>query len=289
MRSFIPVLALSGLLAADAGYEAGIAQWRAAREAELKAGDGWLTVTGLFWLQEGGNPFGSAGSNRIVLPAHSAPARAGVFHLSGGKVRVRLERGVSATVGGRQVGEAELRSDAAGKPDHLVLGDLTLFVIERGGRYAIRLRDRRSALRRDFRGLEWYPVQPAYRVEARFHPHAAPKPVQVATAVGGVERYLSPGYASFTLHGRELRLDPVLESPGSRELFFIFRDRTAGKGTYPAGRFLYTPLPANGRVVLDFNKAESPPCAYTPYATCPLPPRENRLPVAIEAGEKYRH
>jgi uncharacterized protein len=289
MRFLTSFTVIFGLLAADAGHETRIAQWRAAQESKLKADDGWLTVTGLFWLKEGANTFGSASSNRIVLPAHSAAPRAGVFELRGGKVRVQLESQVAATVGGEVVREAYLRSDAAGQPDRLLLGDLTLFVIERGGRYAIRLKDKRSALRRDFRGLDWFPVRSTYHVEARFHPYGTPRPVRVATATGGTEQYVSPGYVSFALEGRQLRLDPVLESPASQELFFIFRDRTAGQGTYPAGRFLYTPLPQNGRVVLDFNKAENPPCAYTPYATCPLPPKENRLPVAIEAGEKYGH
>jgi uncharacterized protein len=244
MRFLISFTVIFGLLAADAGHETRIAQWRAAQESKLKADDGWLTVTGLFWLKEGANTFGSASSNRIVLPAHSAAPRAGVFELRGGKVRVQLESQVAATVGGEVVREAYLRSDAAGQPDRLLLGDLTLFVIERGGRYAIRLKDKRSALRRDFRGLDWFPVRSTYHVEARFHPYGTPRPVRVATATGGTEQ---------------------------------------------AGRFLYTPLPQNGRVVLDFNKAENPPCAYTPYATCPLPPKENRLPVAIEAGEKYGH
>jgi len=289
MRFLILFTVVFGLLAADAAYDARIAQWRAGQEAKLKAADGWLTVSGLFWLREGANTFGSGSSNRIVLPAHSSPLRAGVFQLSGGKVSVRLEPEVTAMVGGRAVREAVLRSDASGQPDLLVLGDLTLFVIERGGRRAIRLKDKRSARLRDFPGLVWFPVRPAYRVEARFHPYDTPRPLRVATATGGTERYVSPGYASFKLRGRQLRLHPVLASPASPKLFFIFRDRTAGKGTYPAGRFLYTPMPAGGRVVIDFNKAENPPCAYTPYATCPLPPKQNRLSIAIEAGEKHGH
>jgi len=158
-------------------------------------------------------------------------------------------------------------------------------VIERGGRYGIRLKDRESALLKEFGGLRWFPVREDYRVEARFVPHASPMKIAVPNILGQVEELPSPGYAAFTIGGREVRLDPVLEEPGATELFFIFRDQTTGKQTYPAGRFLYAPMPKDGRVTLDFNKAYSPPCAFTPYATCPLPPKQNRLSVRIEAGE----
>ena len=216
----------------------------------------------------------------------TAPARAGVFELRGGKTTVRMEPGVTATVDGNPVDARELRPDVPGPADVLKLGPrLTLHVIERGGRYGIRLKDRESALLKEFTGLRWFPVQEDYRVEARFVPYASPKKIAVPNILGQVEELPSPGYAAFTIGGREVRLDPVLEEPGAKELFFIFRDQTTGKETYPAGRFLYAPMPEDGRVTLDFNKAYSPPCAFTPYATCPLPPRQNRLPVRIEAGE----
>jgi uncharacterized protein (DUF1684 family) len=280
LRLLVAALALP-CLAGDSAYEREILRWRAAHEAEIKADDGWLTVSGLFWLRPGRNTFGSGPDNDIVLPRGSAAARVGVFVFDGHRVRVLMEPGA-----GMPAREALLKSDRGGQPDLLHLGDVTLYLIERGGRYAIRMKDRNSVLRRNFQGLRWYPVKPAWRVEARFVPYDTPKSLRVATAVGGEEAYTCPGYVVFRLQGRELQLHPVLESPDSKQLLFIFRDRTSGKETYPAGRFLYTDLPVRGRVTLDFNRAENPPCAFTPYATCPLPPRENRLPVFVRAGER---
>ncbi len=246
-----------------------ILQFRRQREAELIADDGWLTVSGLFWLKEGPNRFGPAPSNQIVLPP-GAPS--GVFEFHNGKT----------TYQGR-----ELRADKPGPPDRITLGDLTLYVIQRGDRCAIRLKDKNSKLRKEFTGLRWFPPSKAYRVTARFLPYSPPKMLSIPTVLGDVEQVASPGYAVFTLHGREYRLDPVPGDDGG--LFFIFRDLTSGKETYPAGRFLDTDPPRDGKVVLDFNKAYNPPCAFTPYATCPLPPKQNHLPVRIEAGELNYH
>jgi uncharacterized protein (DUF1684 family) len=149
------------------------------------------------------------------------------------------------------------------------------------------MRDQQSQYRREFRGLQWYPVKPEYRVTARFVPYSPPKTIPVPNIIGGTFPETCPGYAEFELRGEKLRLEPVL-SDG--RLFFIFRDETSGKKTYGAGRFLYSDLAKDGIVTLDFNQAYTPPCAFTPYATCPLPPKQNRLPVAIEAGElDYGH
>lgn len=270
----------------DAGYRAEIQAWREQRAARLQAEDGWLAVAGLFWLKEGANRFGTDPSNDIVLPPGSAPARAGVFALLEGKTAVRLEPGVPAAIAGGSVSEAEMRPDTSGSPDVLVLGRLKLTVIERSGRYGIRLRDPQRKERLEFAGLGWFPIREDCRVVARFVPYDAPKKVRVPNVIGQVNDLPSPGYVVFALGGRELRLDPVLEEPDADELFFIFSDRTAGKETYGAGRFLYAAMPKDGTVVLDFNKAYTPPCAFTPYATCPLPPAQNRLPVSLEAGEK---
>jgi uncharacterized protein len=272
--------------AQDAGYAPDVAKWRAQREERLKADGGWLTVTGLFWLHEGANPFGSAPTNEITLPA-SAPGRAGVFELRQSRVTVRLQPGVTGTVGGQPVaGPRPLADDGSGSPDVLTLGRTTMHVIERGGRFGIRLKDLDSAARKQFKGLTWYPVDPAYRVTAKFVPYAPPRPIAVPNILGEIEEMRSPGYAVFTIGGKEVKLEPVLEAADARELFFIFRDLTSGKETYPGGRFLYSALPQNGTVVLDFNKAYNPPCAFTRYATCPLPPKGNRLEVPIDAGEK---
>jgi uncharacterized protein (DUF1684 family) len=149
----------------------------------------------------------------------------------------------------------------------------------------VRMKDKDSARRRSFKGLRWYPVREEFRLAARWVPYATPKHIEIASVTGQVSPMPSPGYAEFELGGRTLRLEPVLEEPGASELFFIFKDATAPKETYGAGRFLYAAMPKDGQVELDFNKAYSPPCAFTPYATCPLPPKQNRLSVRIEAGE----
>ena len=166
-------------------------------------------------------------------------------------------------------------------------GDLTLSVIERGGRFAVRVKDKQSKYRKAFRGMKWFPVREEYRIAARWVAYPTPKAVPIVNIIGNRLEMPSPGYAVFSIGGREMRLEPVVEN--DTELFFIFRDRTAGKETYPGGRFLYTDLPRDGKVELDFNKAENPPCAFTPYATCPLPPKQNSLPARVEAGELTAH
>jgi uncharacterized protein (DUF1684 family) len=282
------VLAIGALAAAgaDEEYRAGVARWRADREARLKADGGWLTVAGLFWLEEGRSTFGSEKANDLVLPA-SAPGRAGVFERSGGSVRVVLEPGVSAQLNGRPAaGASVMAPDTSGRPDVLATGTLTMTVIERGGRYGIRLRDRENPARKAFTGLSWFDVDESWRVEARYVSYPEPRPVRVPNVLGQMNEMPSPGYAEFSRGGKTVRLEGVLEEKDAKELFFIIRDRTSGDETYGAGRFLYAPLPKDGRIILDFNKAYSPPCAFTPYATCPLPPRQNSMPLRVEAGEK---
>jgi uncharacterized protein (DUF1684 family) len=272
--------------AADDAYRAAVLKWREQREARLKADDGWLTVAGLFWLHEGENTMGSEPGSAILLPAGASPARAGTIELASRQVTLRLAPGLSGRVGtGPVTGPVVLRPDSAGRPDVLELGRLSLFVIERGGRLAVRLRDRESAARRGFTGLDWYDVSEAYRVSARYVTYPKPKPVTVPNVLGRMETMPSPGYAEFVMQKQTVRLDGVLEEPGAKELFFIFSDATSGKETYPSGRFLYAE-PTGDSVTLDFNKAYNPPCAFTPFATCPLPPKQNVLPVRIEAGEK---
>jgi uncharacterized protein (DUF1684 family) len=265
-------LAAGGVVLAATTYQADIAAWRRAREAALRADGGWLTVAGLFWLHEGANRFGSDPSGEIALP--DGPPRAGTFELHHGKV--------TAETGGAA---REMRPDSA---DAVKVGRLSLFVIKRGDRYGIRLKDPESQYRRNFHGLDYFPVNEKYRIAAKFV--SEPRKIPILNVLGQTEQQDCPGYAIFRLDGRELKLYPVLEEPNAKSLFFIFRDQTSGKETYGAGRFLDTDLPRDGRVVLDFNKAYNPPCSFTPYATCPLPPPENRLPVRIEAGEKkYGH
>lgn len=265
---------MRGSLRPAAGdYRAQVEQWRREREAALTTDGGWLTVTGLFWLHEGANRFGAAKSNEIVLPA-GPEVKEGAFDLHHGKVTLHM------------MGETrELRPDSTGKPDTVTMGSLTMFVIERGGKYGVRLKDNHSRLRQEFTGLRYFPVSEEYRIRTRLVP--GPKKIAILNVLGQLEDTPSPGYVEFEIHGRKLRLVAVEESPN--ELFFIFRDLTAGQETYAGGRFLDAGLAKDGEVLLDFNKAYNPPCAFTPYATCPLPPQENRLGVRIEAGElKYR-
>ena len=272
--------------AADPQYDAAVGKWRKDREARLRADDGWLTVAGLFWLKTGANRFGTNPSNEIVLPAGSAPATAGSFEFDGSRTFLQVQGAAPVTLNGKPATSAEIRPDASGSPDVVRIGDLSMFVIQRAGRYGIRLRDKNSERRRSFTGLRWFPVKTAYRVTARYVPYTPPKKIPIINVLGDVQDMVSPGYVAFTLNGTKYQLDPVVEGPGTTELFFILKDQTSGVETYPAGRFLYTDLPKNGEVVLDFNKAVSPPCAFTPFATCPLPPKQNQLPIRIEAGER---
>jgi uncharacterized protein (DUF1684 family) len=279
------VLLILALLASDASYRQEMERWRQQREARLKSDDGWLTVTGLFFLKEGINRIGTAAGDDVSLPAGAAPERVGAIEVAGRQVRFRAAAPGAATLNGQPVQSAELHPDTAPKPDVLAAGRVRLLLIERDGRYAIRLKDPGSDLRKRFTGERWFPVDERWRIRARFVPYPAPKKVAFDTVIGGHDEMESPGYATFTVEGKEYRLEPVREGD---TLFFVFRDATAGKTTYGAGRFLNTAPPRDGMVLLDFNQAVNPPCAFTPYATCPLPPRQNRLPIEITAGEmKY--
>lgn len=280
------VLAFAGTArGVDQDYVRSIEGWRTEREEKLRAPDGWLSVVGLHWLRDGTSTIGSEKGSDIRLPL-PAPPRVGTLEFTKGRVVIRVAPGVTVKAHGEPITELELKSDAGGKPDVLAVGPVGMYVIERGGRFGLRVKDTESPRRRSFRGLEWYPVRESYRVTARFVPYDPPKRIPIANVLGMVEPMPSPGYVTFSMNGREVRLDPVLEEPEAKELFFMFRDTTAGKDTYPAGRFLYSDMPRDGQVVLDFNKAYSPPCAFTSFATCPLPPRQNRLDMRIEAGEK---
>jgi uncharacterized protein (DUF1684 family) len=278
LRAALLLLVATSLWPAADAYLAEIEAWRREREKRLTADDGWLTVVGLFWLKQGSNSFGTDPSCDIVLPPGSAPPRAGTFEHSHGRTLLRWADRPGLPL--------KMQPDAPGPPTIATVGDLSLLVIRRGDRYAIRLRDRNSPFRKQFTGLRWYPVDAAWRVRARFTPYPEPRKLRVGSTIGEPQEFDAPGYLEFDVQGRRLRLEPARSGA---ELFLIFKDLTSGKTTYPAGRFLYAPLPKDGTVVLDFNKAFNPPCAFTPYTTCPLPPKQNHLPVAVEAGEKlYR-
>jgi len=268
---------------ADTAYASGIRAERVEREARLRSEGGWLAVAGLYWLAPGVNTFGTDRANDIVFPAGSAPARAGRFLLAGDSVRVEIEPGVQITSDGEPVTAMTLRSDAAGQPDVLALADLRFFAIKRTKGHAIRLRDLKAPARQEFRGLAYFPIDASWRIEARFVPYDPPKRVPIPSVIGTVDTLSAPGYVEFEREGRTHRLDPVSES--GEDLFIIFKDATSGVETYPPGRFLYADPPADGAVILDFNRAVNPPCAYTAFATCPLPPPQNALALAVTAGE----
>ncbi len=265
-------LAVAAALFAASPYQAEIVQWHKDREAGLKAEDGWLSLAGLVWLHDGANTFGTGKKVDVELP--DGPANGGVFTLQGGKVTV--------TMGGAT------REVHANGNDIVKVGRLHLFVIKRGDKYGIRVKDPESQARREFKGIEYFPIDESYRVVAKWVPEA--KKIPILNVLGQTDLDESPGYASFQLKGRNFTLRPILETPDAKELFYIIADETTGKETYHGGRFLYSEMPKDGKVVLDFNKAYNPPCVFTPFATCPLPPKENRLALRLEAGEKrYGH
>jgi hypothetical protein len=271
-------------------YEREIITFRERAEATLRAADGWLSVVGLFWLRAGDNTIGAGTPFDIALPAGSASGSIGRIAYDGEQARFLVAPGAAVLFNGEPASDERgsegyvLRSDASGIPDQITLGSVTLFLIQRGERLGVRVRDSDSPARRLFGGRRWYPIRPEYRLDAQFTPYDPPRSVIITNILGDSEPMTVAGVASFTLGEEELHLEAMARSGG---LWFIVRDATSGTTTYPAARFLYTPAPEDGRVILDFNRAVSPPCAFTEYATCPLPPPQNRVTVAIEAGELY--
>ena len=282
--------------AEDASWRHDLESWRAQRAAGLLAPEGWLSLVGLEWLKEGDNGLGSAADNRIRV-ANSAAAHLGVLHLESRVVRLLPPKGSFRSefqVDGKPAEPQELRTDDDKQPSKLTAGTLTMILIHRGDRIGVRIKDSRAPTRVNFHGLRWYAPDAVYRVQAHWIPYNPPKSITVSTIVNTTENHPSPGAAEFSLAGKTYRLEPVLEEPDTEQLFFILRDATSRTTTYPAVRFLYTQFPDQGlaqpgELWLDFNRLQNPPCAYTPYATCPLPPPQNRLPIAIPAGEKRYH
>jgi uncharacterized protein (DUF1684 family) len=276
-------------------YTRQIEQWRADRVARLTAPDGWLSLIGLDWLHEGANRIGCAADNDIVLKA--GPAHLGTVTLAAdGSLSIVLEAAAGATVDGSSVTEAALVDDmhAGGNGPTLVrFGSASFHVIDRDGRKALRVKDPEAATRKDFAGIDYFPIDPSWRIDADWVPFVPAHKLEIGSVIGTIDAVDVPGKAVFQRDGHTFELLPYQEEPGG-ELFFVIADRTSGKETYGAARFFYAALPKGGlaqpgKVELDFNKAYNPPCAFTPFATCPLAPPENRLDVAVTAGEKkYR-
>ena len=275
------------------GYVDSVNTWRARRLARLTSDTGWLTIAGLHWLEPGRNVLGSDPGSRVVFPADASPAKVGVIQLRmspaglAPEIELNVVPGVVIKRDSVLVARERVELDADGSSAVYSLGRLRFWVIKRGERYAVRVRDPESSLRKEFTGIQNYAVDPAMCVSGRLEPQASRTHVLVPNIAGYLDSMLTPGVVTFAVRDTVLRLTPVLEDPSdSTTLFFIFQDKTSGIETYGAGRFLYADLEPNGRVVLDFNKAYNPPCAFNPNTTCPLPPEGNVLPMAIQAGEK---
>ncbi len=280
--------ALANPARAESDLSSQIEAWRAQRLARLTAPDGWLTLIGLHFLQPGENTIGRAPTNGIVLAA--GPGRFGTATLaSDGRVTFQPAPDAGALVDGKPVASAELRlGEGVGKPTVVTAGNVSFFVIERGGRLALRVKDSGAGRRKNFLGLDYFPIDPAWRIEAEWIPFDPPREVPIKNMLGNVSSEKIPGRAVFQRDGKTFELWPISEGP-AEPLFFVISDETSGNETYSAARFLYADPPQNGKVVLDFNRAQNPPCAFTPFATCPLPPKENQLTIAVTAGEKkYR-
>jgi uncharacterized protein (DUF1684 family) len=294
---------LCALLAApafaqDTNWEHELAAWRVQHVNDLLKPAGWLSLTGLEWLQLGDNSFGTAADNKIRLGGNGA-GHMGILHLEGNSVQLLPpsegfppDLRVADTPAKEQLLPVEADKDR--NAPHITIGTLNMYVIRREDKYALRVKDSKSPTLVGFHGLKWYEADAKYRVKAKWIPYNPPKSVTLATLAGTTYAQPVPGAAEFVLDGKTYRLEPVLEDPAATQLFFILRDTTSATATYKACRFLYTVLPTHGvdkpgELWLDLNRLENPPCAYTPFATCPLPPPQNRLPIALPVGEKRYH
>lgn len=283
-RALIGLLLVGGMMLAAENappdYRNQIQAWQQQREARLRSQNGWLTLAGLFWLKPGINTIGAGDTNDFLLPK-DAPPQVGVLKLSGKVVTFTNLAGDRVTVNKKEVtNPVVLHYDAEDNSDIVQVGPVSFYIIERGDKLGIRVKDRNSPILQNFKGTEFFPINREFRFEAKFIPD--PQKIAVPSIIGQTEMQESPGIVEFSYKGQTYRLRPVYEG---KTLFFIFKDLTSKKETYPAGRMLNTELPQNNQVILDFNKAYNPPCCFTPYATCPLPPKENSLPIRIEAGE----
>ncbi len=272
--------------------------WRTQHATDLQKPDGWLSLVGLEWLEPGETSIGSAQDNKIHLPS-TAPAHIGILKLENNAVTLLPPK--EGFPSGLQIDGAPpkhlpLRADQDKDKfnSHVTIGAINFYVIKRADKFALRIKDAKSPSLLEFHGLRWFELNSEYRVTATWTPYVPARSVSLLTLVGTEYSEPVPGFAEFTLQGKTFRLEPVLEDPNNPKLFFILRDTTSTETTYPACRFLYTTFPNHGvdqpgELLLDFNHLENPPCAYTPYATCPLPPAGNRLPIALPVGEQRYH
>jgi uncharacterized protein (DUF1684 family) len=270
----------------EKAYVDEIEGWHKRRVDRLTSKTGWLSLVGLYWLKEGENTFGGDPTNSIKFPKEKSPDFIGSIYLENGSIRSEINEGMRVLFEGNPVESIEMKPDVSGKPTVLSLDSLSWYIIKRGERFAVRLRDSENKNIQNFSGIEIYSIDTLWRVEARLEPYNPPKILDVPNITGIISEEQSPGALVFNIDGKEYRLDP-LGRPGGKSLFVIFADQTNGDETYGAGRFVYAAMPGeDGKTVLDFNKAYNPPCAFTRFATCPLPPKQNVLPIKVTAGEK---
>jgi uncharacterized protein (DUF1684 family) len=291
----LSLLAASALLALPAAFAQGIAgdpayaksvkDWRARAETSLKRDDGWLTLAGRYVLKPGENTFGTGKTNDLVFPAGLGPAGMGSVFVEPGRVRVKLVEGYTMKSAGGDFTERDMGTNPENR-DWVRRGRMAFHIIERDGKYILRLADNENEVRKQFGGRVWYDVDDNYRVMAKFVPYNPPRKIAIVNVLDEISDEPSPGYVEFEIFGRKYTLDVVGEDKG---LFIIFKDATAGDTTYGAGRFLYVEeKPAPGVPFrLDLNRAYNPPCAFSEFTTCPLPPKQNILNTRVEAGEKY--
>jgi len=285
---FFASFAATGVNAVPENYEAELAEWHAQRVARLTAPNGWLSLIGLHFLNEGEQRVGAAAGSDIALAA--GPPSLGVIDLQpSGRIMLRVTPGAGVRVDGREMLSAELIPQGRGprgQTTTVSCGSMSFYVIVRGGRMALRVQDTAAPSRMEFAGIERFPTDESWRVEAQWEAFGVPREVTITNTLGQESSALVMGRAVFEREGRRLTLLPLQETLGE-PLFFIIADETSGDETYGAARFVYSDPPdESGRLIIDFNKAINPPCAFTPYATCPLPPSENVLPIAVRAGEK---
>lgn len=287
-------------------YTASIEAWGRERDARLAAPNGWLTIVSLDWLEPGINRIGTTKDCTVRFPGGSAPDFVGSLRLEegaggvdqggdggspGGVVSLWFEAapGSQVTRDGEPIESCALESDAGGAATELQAGRVTFWVIERNGRFAVRARDPESPLRTSFEGVERFGIDPSYRVFGTLHRYEEPRSLLVPNMLGHTDTTACHGELRFRLHETDLRLFPIFETAEDSSLFVVFKDDTTERETYGGGRFLVALVLPDGRVEIDFNKAYNPPCALNPNTTCPLPPAENTLPLAIRAGEKSPH
>ncbi len=270
-------------------YAAEVEAWHQKRVEDLKGPNGWLNVSGLYWLNEGINTFGSGEKNNIVFPAGKIPEFAGFFMLQQNTVLIDVAADVAITSKGQPVNEKIIYHPDSSHNTVLDYGSLQWFVIKRDTKYGIRLRDFKNSAIENFKGIDRFPVDVQWRLEAKFENADSSRTIPITNVLGQTTEQPSPGTLVFTIQDKTYRLDALDE--GGDEYFIIFGDPTNTKETYGAGRYAYVKKPdADGNTVLDFNKTYNPPCAFTEFATCPLPPKQNILDIAVTAGEKnYLH